>query len=44
MNRKVILYIATSLGGYIAKPKDDFSFLLIVEQEERDTWHIKKCD
>lgn len=36
MDRKVILYIATSLDGYIAKPNDDLSFLSIVEQEGED--------
>ena len=36
MNRKVILYIATSLDGYIAKTNDDLSFLSIVEQEGQD--------
>lgn len=36
MNRKVILYIATSLDGYIAKPNDDLSFLSIAEQEGQD--------
>jgi dihydrofolate reductase len=36
MSRKVILYIATSLDGYIAKPDDDLSFLSIVEQEGED--------
>lgn len=36
MNRKVILYIATSLDGYIAKPNDDLGFLSIVEQEGQD--------
>ncbi|WP_347049147.1 dihydrofolate reductase family protein [Flavobacterium olei] len=34
--RKVILYIATSLDGYIAQPNDDLSFLSIVEQEGQD--------
>ena len=34
--RKAILYIATSLDGYIAKPNDDLSFLSIVEQEGED--------
>jgi dihydrofolate reductase len=34
--RKTILYIATSLDGYIAKPNDDLSFLSIVEQEGED--------
>lgn len=36
MNRKVIVYIATSLDGYIAKPNDDLSFLKIVEKEGED--------
>ncbi|WP_272898032.1 hypothetical protein [Beggiatoa leptomitoformis] len=36
MNRKVILYIATSLDGYIAKPNDDLSFLSIVQQDNED--------
>ncbi len=36
MNRKVILYIACSLDGYIAKPNDDLDFLSIVEQEGQD--------
>jgi dihydrofolate reductase len=36
MHRKVILYIATSLDGYIAKPNDDLSFLSIVEHEGED--------
>jgi dihydrofolate reductase len=36
MDRKVILYIATSLDGYIAKPDDDLSFLSIVEEEGQD--------
>jgi len=35
--RKSILYIATSLDGYIAKPNDDLSFLSIVEQKGADT-------
>lgn len=34
--RKVILYIAASVDGYIAKPNDDLSFLSIVEQEGED--------
>jgi dihydrofolate reductase len=34
--RKVILYIATSLDGYIAQPNDDLGFLSIVEQEGQD--------
>ncbi|HRZ98399.1 MAG TPA: dihydrofolate reductase family protein [Paludibacter sp.] len=36
LNRKVILYIAMSLDGYIAKLNDDLSFLSIVEQEGQD--------
>lgn len=34
--RKVIVYIATSLDGYIASPNDDLTFLSIVEQEGED--------
>lgn len=34
--RKVVVYIACSLDGYIAKPNDDLSFLSIVEQEGED--------
>ncbi len=34
--RKLSLFIATSLDGYIAKPNDDLSFLKIVEQEGED--------
>ena len=36
MNRKVILYIAMSLDGYIAKPDGDISFLSVVEKEGED--------
>lgn len=36
MNRKVVLYIAMSLDGYIAKPNDDLGFLSIVEQKGQD--------
>lgn len=36
MTRKVILYIATSVDGYIAQPDDDLSFLSIVEKEGED--------
>lgn len=36
MGRKVILYIASSLDGYIAKPNDDLSFLSIVHKEGED--------
>jgi dihydrofolate reductase len=34
--RKVILYIASSLDGYIAKPNDDLSFLSRVQREGQD--------
>ncbi len=34
--RKVILYIAMSLDGFIAKKDDDISFLSMVEQESED--------
>lgn len=36
MSRKVILYIASSLDGYIAQPNDDLSFLGIVQKEGED--------
>lgn len=36
MSRKLVLYIAASLDGYIAKPNDDLSFLSIVEQAGQD--------
>lgn len=36
MNRKLILYIAMSLDGYIAKPNDDIEFLSMVAQEGQD--------
>ncbi len=35
-DRKVVLYIAASLDGYIAKPNDDLSFLSIVQKEGED--------
>lgn len=35
-DRKVVLYIATSLDGYIAKPNDDLSFLSLVQKEGED--------
>jgi dihydrofolate reductase len=34
--RKLSLFIATSLDGYIAKPNDDLSFLNTVEKEGED--------
>jgi dihydrofolate reductase len=36
VSRKLILNIATSLDGYIAKPGDDLSFLSIVEKKGED--------
>jgi dihydrofolate reductase len=36
MARKLILYIATSVDGYIAGPGDDLSFLSRVEKEGED--------
>lgn len=36
MDRKVILYIAASLDGYIAKPNNDLSFLSLVQKEGED--------
>lgn len=36
MNRKLILYIAASLDGYIAAPDDDLSFLSVVQKEGED--------
>lgn len=36
MNRKVIIYIACSVDGYIAGPNDDLGFLSMVEQEGED--------
>ncbi len=36
MNRKVILYIAMSLDGYIAKPDGDIDFLSVVETQATD--------
>ena len=36
LDRKVILYIAVSLDGYIAKPNDDLSFLSIVQKDGED--------
>lgn len=34
--RKLSVYIASSLDGYIAKPNDDLSFLQLVEKEGED--------
>lgn len=34
--RKLILYISSSMDGYIAKPNDDLSFLEMVQKEGED--------
>lgn len=39
--RKIIVYIAMSLDGYIAKTNDDLSFLKIVEKEGEDYGYAK---
>ena len=36
MSRRVVLYIAMSLDGFIAGPNDDMSFLSLVEQPGED--------
>ncbi|MBS1633452.1 MAG: dihydrofolate reductase [Bacteroidetes bacterium] len=42
--RKISLFIATSLDGYIAKPNDDLSFLKLVEKESEDYGYAKFTD
>ena len=39
--RKISLFIATSLDGYIAKPNDDLGFLKLVEKEGEDYGYAK---
>lgn len=39
--RKLSLFIATSLDGYIAQPNEDLSFLKIVEKEGEDYGYAK---
>ena len=39
MNRQVILYIAMSLDGYIAKDEDNIDFLSVVETPGEDFGH-----
>ncbi|MBT2561204.1 dihydrofolate reductase [Pedobacter sp. ISL-68] len=39
--RKISLFIAMSLDGYIAKPNDDLSFLKLVEKEGEDYGYSK---
>ncbi|SDK34263.1 Dihydrofolate reductase [Catalinimonas alkaloidigena] len=42
--RKISIFIATSLDGYIAKPNDDLSFLKLVEKEGEDYGYTKFTD
>jgi len=42
--RKISLFIAMSLDGYIAKPNDDLSFLNLVEKEGEDYGYAKFTD
>jgi len=42
--RKISIFIATSLDGYIAKPNDDLSFLKLVEKEGEDYGYAKFTD
>lgn len=43
-NRKLILYIAASLDGFIAAPNDDLTFLSMVEKEGEDYGYQKFID
>jgi dihydrofolate reductase len=43
-NRKLILYIAASLDGYIAQPNDDLSFLNLVAKENEDYGYSEFTD
>jgi len=42
--RKISLFIAMSLDGYIAKPNDDLSFLKLVEKEGEDYGYSRFTD
>ncbi|WAC41545.1 dihydrofolate reductase family protein [Pedobacter sp. SL55] len=42
--RKICLFIAMSLDGYIAKPNDDLSFLKLVEKEGEDYGYAQFTD
>lgn len=42
--RKISLFIAASLDGYIAKPNNDLSFLKIVEKENEDYGYAEFSD
>jgi dihydrofolate reductase len=40
MDRKVVVYIAASIDGYIAGPGEDMSFLSLVEAPEEDYGYL----
>lgn len=42
--RKLVIFIATSLDGYIAKPNDDLNFLKSVEKEGEDYGYAEFMD
>lgn len=42
--RKISLFIATSVDGYIAKPNDDLSFLKLVEKQGEDYGYAEFTD
>ncbi len=42
--RKIALFIAASLDGYIAKPNDDLRFLKLVEKEGEDYGYARFTD
>lgn len=42
--RKISLFIAMSLDGYIAKPNDDLSFLKLVDKDGEDYGYTKFTD
>lgn len=42
--RKISLFIATSLDGYIAKPNDDLTFLKLVEKAGEDYGYAEFTD
>jgi len=42
--RKISLFIAMSVDGYIAKPNDDLSFLKLVEKEGEDYGYAEFTD
>lgn len=44
MARKLILYIASSLDGFIAGPDDDLSFLNVVQREGEDYGYARFMD